>query len=128
MEVDYNTSYTHQNLQPKRNLKSLHLLCLCRRSHVGVAASVFNSMKGKVSFNVDTYNVVVGGWSKLGRVNEIERVMKEMEVEGFSPDFSTFTFFLEGLGSMKEKDTATYNAGGTSVPLSLVPLMPLVHF
>jgi len=27
------------------------LLCLCRRSHVGAAASVFNSMKGKVSFN-----------------------------------------------------------------------------
>jgi len=65
----------------------------------------------------------VCGWSKLGRVNEIERVMKEMEVEGFSPDFSTFAFFLQGLGragrideavevfgSMKEKDTATYNA------------------
>ncbi|AES67867.1 putative tetratricopeptide-like helical domain-containing protein [Medicago truncatula] len=99
------------------------LSCLCRRCHVGAAASVFNSMKGKVSFNVDTYNVVVGGWSKLGRVNEIEKVMKEMEVEGFSPDFNTLAFFLEGLGragrmdeavevfgSMKEKDTAIYNA------------------
>ncbi|MCI40896.1 pentatricopeptide repeat-containing protein, partial [Trifolium medium] len=80
-------------------------------------------MKGKVTFNVATYNIVVGGWSKLGKVDEVERVMKEMEVEGFCPDFNTFAFFLEGLGragrmdeaaevfgSMKEKDTATYNA------------------
>ncbi|KAK2425199.1 pentatricopeptide repeat-containing protein, mitochondrial [Trifolium repens] len=108
-----------------RDTEALNVLlsCLCRRQHVGAAASVFNSMKGKVTFNVATYNVVVGGWSKLGKVDEIERVMKEMEVEGFSPDFNTFAFFLEGLGragrmdeavevfgSMKEKNTATYNA------------------
>jgi pentatricopeptide repeat protein len=108
-----------------RDTEALNVLlsCLCRRQHVGAAASVFNSMKGKVTFNVATYNVVVGGWSKLGKVDEIERVMKEMKVEGFSPDFNTFAFFLEGLGragrmdeavevfgSMKEKNTATYNA------------------
>ncbi|XP_058780211.1 putative pentatricopeptide repeat-containing protein At5g43820 [Vicia villosa] len=109
----------------ERDTEALNVLlsCLCRRSHVGAAASVFNSMKGKVAFNVATYNVVAGGWCKSGRVDEIERVMKEMEVEGFSPDFGTFAFLLEGLGragrmneavevfgSMKEKDTTTYNA------------------
>ncbi|XP_004486824.1 pentatricopeptide repeat-containing protein At5g15010, mitochondrial [Cicer arietinum] len=108
-----------------RDTEALNVLlsCLCRRCHVGAAASVFNSMKGKVIFNVATYNVVAGGWSKSGRVNEIERVMKEMEVEGFSPDFTTYAFYLEGLGragrmdeavqvfcNMKEKDTTTYNA------------------
>ncbi|XP_058780607.1 putative pentatricopeptide repeat-containing protein At5g43820 [Vicia villosa] len=109
----------------KRDTEALNVLlsCLCRRSHVGAAASVFNSMKGKMDFNVATYNVVAGGWCKSGRMDEIERVMKEMEVEGFSPDFGTFAFLLEGLGragrmdeavevfgSMKEKDTTTYNA------------------
>ncbi|XP_061364981.1 putative pentatricopeptide repeat-containing protein At5g43820 [Gastrolobium bilobum] len=112
-----------------RDTEALNVLlsCLCQRSHVGAASSVFNSMKGKIPFNVTTYNVVTGGWSKFGRVNEIERIMEEMEADGFRPDCRTFSFLLEGLGragrleeavevfcNMKEKncqpDTAAYNA------------------
>ncbi|XP_061338559.1 transcription repressor OFP14-like [Gastrolobium bilobum] len=76
--------------------------------------------------NVTTYNAVSGGWSKFGRVNEIERIMEEMEADAFRPDCTIFSFFLEGLGragrleegvevfcNMKKKtcqpDTAAYN-------------------
>ncbi|XP_027336114.1 putative pentatricopeptide repeat-containing protein At5g43820 [Abrus precatorius] len=117
------------DLGVKRDTETLNVLlsCLCRRSHVGAANSVFNSMKGKVPFNVGTYNVVAGGWCKFGRVDEIERIIKEMEDDGFCPDCRTFGFLIEGLGragrmdeaveafcNMKEKncqpDVATYNA------------------
>ena len=67
------------------------------------------------------------GWSKLGRVSEIESVLKAMLVDGFSPNCLTFSYLIECLGRagriddaveifkhMKEKgcvpDTRTYNA------------------
>ncbi|XP_057754252.1 putative pentatricopeptide repeat-containing protein At5g43820 [Arachis stenosperma] len=92
----------------RRNADALNVLlsCLCQRSHMSAASSVFNSMKGKVSFDVTTYNVVAGGWSKLGSVNEIERIMKEMEVDGFHPDCRTFSFLIEGLGRAGRTDEA----------------------
>ncbi|RDX67857.1 putative pentatricopeptide repeat-containing protein, partial [Mucuna pruriens] len=113
----------HADAEPLNVLLS----CLCRRSHVAAAISVFNSMKGKVCFNVGTYNVVAGGWSKFGRVSEVERIMREMEANGIRPDCRTFCFLIEGLGragrmdeavevlcDMKVRnylpDTATYNA------------------
>lgn len=109
--------------------ESLNMLlqCLCRRSHVMAANSLLNSVKGKVQFNGTTFNIVIGGWSKYGRVGEIERTLEAMVADGFSPDSSTFSYILEGLGradriddaveifeSMKEKgcepDTSAYNA------------------
>ncbi|XP_058098590.1 putative pentatricopeptide repeat-containing protein At5g43820 [Magnolia sinica] len=103
------------------------LKCLCQRSHVGTANSIFNAMKGKVAFNRMTYNIVIGGWSKLGRVGEIERNLKMMIADGLNPDCLTFSYLLEGLGragrvddavavfeKLEEKgcipDTITYNA------------------
>uniref|UniRef100_A0A368UGZ9 Pentacotripeptide-repeat region of PRORP domain-containing protein n=1 Tax=Glycine max TaxID=3847 RepID=A0A368UGZ9_SOYBN len=117
------------DLGVRRDTEALNvlLLCLCRRSHVGAANSVLNSMKGKVDFDVGTYNAVAGGWSRFGRVSEVERVMREMEADGLRPDCRTFGFLIEGLGregrmdeaveilcGMKEMncqpDTETYNA------------------
>jgi pentatricopeptide repeat protein len=113
----------------ERDAESLNVLlqCLCRRSHVGAANSYFNSVKGKIPFNCMTYNVIIGGWSKFGRVSEMQRVFEEMEEDGFSPDCLSFSYLLEGLGragriedavmifgSMEEKgcvpDTNVYNA------------------
>ncbi|KAK9291297.1 hypothetical protein L1049_009487 [Liquidambar formosana] len=118
-----------EEIGSKCDTESLNVLlqCLCRRSHVGAANSVFNSMKEKMPFNSRTYNIIIGGWSKFGRVSEIERILKAMVTDGFSPDCSTFSSLLEGLGragrigdaveifeNMKDKgcvaDTGVYNA------------------
>ncbi|PRQ24397.1 putative pentatricopeptide [Rosa chinensis] len=81
----------------------------------------------EVRFNGTTYNIVIGGWSKYGRVGEMERTLEAMVADGFSPDSATFSYILEGLGradriddaveifeSMKGKgcvpDNITYNA------------------
>ncbi|KAG5246559.1 pentatricopeptide repeat-containing protein [Salix suchowensis] len=84
----------------ERDAESLNVLlqCLCRRSHVGAANSYFNSVKRKIPFNCMTYNVIIGGWSKFGRVSEMQRVFEEMEEDGLSPDCLSFSYLLEGLG------------------------------
>ncbi|CAG7873322.1 unnamed protein product [Brassica rapa] len=74
------------------------LRCLCERSHVFAANSVFNAKKGEISFDSCTYNVMLGGWSKLGEVEEMEKVMKEMVEGGFGHDCLSFSYLIEGLG------------------------------
>lgn len=118
-----------EEIGSKCDTESLNILlqCLCQRSHVGAANSVFHSMKGKIPYNSTTYNIIISGWSKFGEVNEIEKCLKAMVADGFSPDCSTFSHILEGLGrseriadaieifdNMKENDclpdTGVYNA------------------
>ncbi|XP_015895879.1 putative pentatricopeptide repeat-containing protein At5g43820 [Ziziphus jujuba] len=88
--------------------KTLNVLlqCLCQRSHVGTANSFLNSMKGKIPFNGTTYNIVVNGWSKFGRISEMERLLDEMVVDGISPDSLTFTHLIDGFGRAGQIDKA----------------------
>ncbi|PON90484.1 Tetratricopeptide-like helical domain containing protein [Trema orientale] len=109
--------------------ESLNVLlrCLCRRSHVGAANSLLNSMRGKIPFDGTTYNVVLNGWSRFGRVGEMEKVLEVMVADGIEPNGLTFSHVIEGLGragqvddavkvfeSLKENglvpDTSAYNA------------------
>ncbi|KAK8580753.1 hypothetical protein V6N13_143815 [Hibiscus sabdariffa] len=114
-------------LKPDTESLNVILRCLCRRNHVGAANSLFNAVSGKIKFNPVTYNIMISGWSKLGRVSEMERIVEAMISDGFTPDCSTFSYLIEGLGRagriddaieifdhMKEKscipDTGVYNA------------------
>ncbi|XP_062116468.1 putative pentatricopeptide repeat-containing protein At5g43820 [Humulus lupulus] len=88
--------------------ESLNVLlqCLCRRSHVGTANSLLNSIKGKIPFDATTYNVVLNGWSKFGRVGEMEKVLEVMVGNGIDPDSLTFSYIIEGLGRAGQIDDA----------------------
>ncbi|PON90481.1 Pentatricopeptide repeat [Trema orientale] len=109
--------------------ESLNVLlrCLCRRSHVGAANLLLNSLRGKIPFDGTTYNVVLNGWSRFGRVGEMEKALGVMVADGIEPDGLTFSHVIEGLGraghvddavkvfeSLKENglvpDTSAYNA------------------
>uniref|UniRef100_A0A2P2IJW2 Pentatricopeptide repeat-containing protein At5g43820 n=1 Tax=Rhizophora mucronata TaxID=61149 RepID=A0A2P2IJW2_RHIMU len=74
------------------------LQCLCKRSHMAVAFWYFNSVKGLIPFNAITYNIMIGGCSKFGRVSDIESILEAMVEDGFSPDSLTYSYLLEGLG------------------------------
>ncbi|CAO2832823.1 unnamed protein product [Amaranthus hypochondriacus] len=74
------------------------LRCLCKRSHVGTANSQLNLLRGKLVFDCVTYNVVISGWAKLGRLSELEKCLKEMVEDGFCPDCKTYSYLIEGLG------------------------------
>lgn len=82
------------------------LRCLCKRSHVGTANSLLNSMKGKLEFDCVSYNVVIGGWSKLGRVIEMEKCLKAMVEDGFGPNSETYCYLIDGLGRAGQVDDA----------------------
>ncbi|KAE8715590.1 putative pentatricopeptide repeat-containing protein [Hibiscus syriacus] len=123
---------TFENLEEfglKPDTESLNVLlqCFCRRNHIGAANSLFNAVSGKMKLNLVTYNIMIRGWSKLGRVREMERMVDAMRADEFTPDCSTFSYLTEGLGRagriddaieifdhMKEKgcipDTGVYNA------------------
>ncbi|CAH2046566.1 unnamed protein product [Thlaspi arvense] len=74
------------------------LRCLCERSHVSAANSLFNTKKGEIAFDICTYNIMISGWSKLGEIEEMEKVLKEMIENGFDPDCFSFSYLIEGLG------------------------------
>ncbi|XP_019054374.1 PREDICTED: putative pentatricopeptide repeat-containing protein At5g43820 isoform X1 [Nelumbo nucifera] len=82
------------------------LRCLCQRSHIGTAHSLFHEKKGKIPFNITSYNVIIGGWSRLGRVSEVEGFLKAMVVDGLTPDCWTFSYLLECLGRAGRVDDA----------------------
>ncbi|XP_052190826.1 putative pentatricopeptide repeat-containing protein At5g43820 [Diospyros lotus] len=97
-----------QELGSKCDTESLNVLlwCLCRRSHVGAANSFLNKMKEKIPFNRMSYNIVIGGWSRLGRIGEIETTLRAMMADEFYPDCLTFSYLLEGLGRAGQIDDA----------------------
>ncbi|GAB4825367.1 hypothetical protein Ancab_008238 [Ancistrocladus abbreviatus] len=82
------------------------LQCLCRRGHVGKANSLLNSMKEKIEFNSMTYNIVISGWAKLGKVSEMENLLKGMVEDGFSAENLTYGYLIEGLGRAGQIDDA----------------------
>lgn len=92
----------------ERDIETFNVLlkCLTRRSHVGTASSLVNKMRGKLPFNSVTYNLMIGGWSRFGRVSEVERTLEAMVEHGLNPDSLTYSYILEGLGRAGQVDGA----------------------
>lgn len=82
------------------------LECLCKRSHVGTANSLLSAPRGKIDFNSTSYNLVIGGWAKSGRMNEVEGNLKAMLLDGLNPDGMTYCHVIEGLGRAGRVDDA----------------------
>ncbi|XP_010523636.1 PREDICTED: putative pentatricopeptide repeat-containing protein At5g43820 [Tarenaya hassleriana] len=82
------------------------LRCLCERLHVGSANTSFNSKKGKIPFDNSTYNTLISGWSKLGDIEQMEKILREMVEAGLNPDCLTFSHLIEGLGRAGRMDDA----------------------
>lgn len=77
---------------------SVALSCLSQRSHVGTACLLFNRMREKVQCDSSMYNTIIGGWSKLGKVTEVEKFLKVMLDDGVEPDCVTHSYVIEGFG------------------------------
>jgi hypothetical protein len=65
------------------------LKCLCLLSHVAATNSFFNSIEGKIPFDSMAYNIIVGGWSKFGRISGIESLL-----EAILADFLFFLYWV----------------------------------
>ncbi|XP_057974457.1 putative pentatricopeptide repeat-containing protein At5g43820 [Malania oleifera] len=93
-------------LRPDTESLNVLMQCLCRRSFLGAANSVFDAMKGKVSYNTRTYNLIIRGWSKFGKVSEIVKTVRAMVEDGINPDCFTFSCIIECLGRAGRIDDA----------------------
>lgn len=98
--------WEHMGVKCDASVLNVVLESLCRRGHVGRACSVFNSKRGKMQLDRMTYNVVLGGWSKLGRESEMEKTLEAMVDDGFDADCSTYACLIEGLGRSGRLDDA----------------------
>ncbi|KAH6820994.1 Pentatricopeptide repeat superfamily protein [Perilla frutescens var. hirtella] len=85
---------------------SVALRCLSQRSHVGTACLLFNRIREKVQRDCSMYNIIIGGWSKFGRVTEVEKFLKEMVDDGVEPDCVTHSYVIEGFGRAGRFDDA----------------------
>lgn len=85
---------------------SVALSCLSQRSHVGTACLLFNRMRDKVQCDCSMYNIIIGGWSKFGRVTEVEKFLKVMVDDGVEPDCITHSYVIEGFGRAGRFDDA----------------------
>ncbi|KAJ0979272.1 hypothetical protein J5N97_014746 [Dioscorea zingiberensis] len=79
---------------------------LCRRSHIRVANSLFNKMKGRILYDGVLYNEIIGGWARFGRVDKVETFWATMVDDGFDPDKVTFSHLIEALGRAGQIDDA----------------------
>ncbi|KAL6549143.1 hypothetical protein OROHE_008988 [Orobanche hederae] len=84
---------------------SVALKCLCQRSHVRIACKVFDKMRDKVQCDCAMYNIIIGGWSKCGRVAEVEKYLKVM-VDDVEPNCVTYSHVIESFGRVGRVDDA----------------------
>ncbi|XP_051124547.1 putative pentatricopeptide repeat-containing protein At5g43820 isoform X2 [Andrographis paniculata] len=85
---------------------SVAIRCLTQRSHVGVACSLFNKMKEHVRCDCAMYNIIIGGWSRFGRITEVEKFLKVMVDDGVEPDCITYGYLIESFGRARRVDDA----------------------
>ncbi|GFP82751.1 putative pentatricopeptide repeat-containing protein at5g43820 [Phtheirospermum japonicum] len=85
---------------------SVALKCLSQRSHMGIACQMFDKMRDKVQCDCATYNIIIGGWSKFGRVAQVKKFLKVMVDDGVEPDCVTYSYVIESFGRAGRVDDA----------------------
>ncbi|KAL0313890.1 UNVERIFIED_CONTAM: putative pentatricopeptide repeat-containing protein [Sesamum angustifolium] len=93
-------------LQCNKETLCVALKCLSQRSRVGAAWSLFNKMRDKVQRDCTIYNIILGGWSKFGRVTEVEKILKVMVDDGIELDCATYSYLIESFGRAGRVDDA----------------------
>ncbi|KAK9747958.1 hypothetical protein RND81_02G026500 [Saponaria officinalis] len=69
---------------------------LCKSKRVDKAVFLMGLFKGRLKFDVITYNIIANGWCLINRVNSGLGVLKEMIDKGIDPNLSTFNVILRG--------------------------------
>ncbi|GER36174.1 pentatricopeptide repeat (PPR) superfamily protein, partial [Striga asiatica] len=85
-------------LEQNQATLNVALTCFTRRLHIGVACKVLDKMRGRVQFSCETYNTIIGGWSKSGKFSEVEKFLKAMMEDGIDPDCITYSYIIESFG------------------------------
>ncbi|XP_054801909.1 pentatricopeptide repeat-containing protein At5g14820, mitochondrial-like [Prosopis cineraria] len=70
------------------------------------AQAIFEKLKDRFTYNLQTYTVLLNGWCRVKNLMEAGRLWNEMIDEGFKPDVVAHNIMLEGLLRCKKKSDA----------------------
>ncbi|KAH9299949.1 hypothetical protein KI387_011532 [Taxus chinensis] len=80
---------------------------LCQENHTSSAKSLLNKIRKKTSPDNITYSILIGGWARQGRTEEVCRTLNDMTGQGLKPDNITYNYVLDGLfRAGRNKDAA----------------------
>ncbi|XP_039127980.1 pentatricopeptide repeat-containing protein At1g20300, mitochondrial [Dioscorea cayenensis subsp. rotundata] len=85
------------NLQPTPSTFSLLISFLSKGRFASHAQSLFDSLKHKFPPDVVLYSNLVHAWCRAGRIDEAERVFREMKDNGINPNVYTFTSIIDAM-------------------------------
>ncbi|KAF5455368.1 hypothetical protein F2P56_024957 [Juglans regia] len=83
------------------------LLDTLGRAKLGKEAhALFERLKDRFVYNLQTYTVLLNGWCRVRNLLEAGRVWNEMVEKGFKPDIVAHNIMLEGLLKCKKRSDA----------------------
>ncbi|XP_006648567.2 putative pentatricopeptide repeat-containing protein At5g43820 [Oryza brachyantha] len=81
--------------------------CLCRRSHIGLASSLLQATRGEtIDLDTHLYNEVIGCWARFGRVDKVEHFWAMMLDDGVVPSEVSYCHLIEALGRANRAEEA----------------------
>ncbi|BAF08546.1 Os02g0304800 [Oryza sativa Japonica Group] len=91
----------------RKEIFTVLINCLCRRSHVGLASSLLQASRGEtIDLDNHMYNEVIGGWARFGRVDKVEHFWETMLEDGLVPDQVSYCHLIEALGRANRAEEA----------------------
>ncbi|CAH2046184.1 unnamed protein product [Thlaspi arvense] len=67
----------------------------CKSGHMDNAIAHFNDLKTRVKPDLMTYNILINGLCKSGKVYSANRMLRELEKSGYTPNAVTYTTMLK---------------------------------
>nr|AYM00810.1 pentatricopeptide repeat protein [Salvia miltiorrhiza] len=92
-----------------KNLLETLLDSLCKERHVRIASNYLDTCIKKDpswSPSVRTYNVLLHGWLRIGKLKRAERIREQMREAGVEANVVTYGTLVEGLCQMRQPDMA----------------------
>ncbi|KAG6510821.1 hypothetical protein ZIOFF_028860 [Zingiber officinale] len=69
---------------------------LCKEKRVKHERDAFLELRDGVQPNASSFNILIHGWSKAWKIEEVIRMIEEMREFGYTPCVITFTSLIEG--------------------------------
>ncbi|WCJ23830.1 Pentatricopeptide repeat (PPR) superfamily protein [Euphorbia peplus] len=75
---------------------------LVKGGSVEQARNVFMEFKDCMVLNHQSFDILIRGYCKVGKLDDGRKIMAEMEKHGFQPGVGTYTCFIEFYGELKD--------------------------
>lgn len=83
--------------QLKKDVVALNVLVdlLAKERSVELAQDVYIEFRNQITPNLLTYNILLRGWCRAGKIDKARQIMEEMQKSGICPDVVSYTSFVD---------------------------------